>query len=79
MPRLTLTFRFSGHYRTGAGKGDRMDKRKRVTQRRSEKGATAVEYALILSLLVLALIAGLDAVGSTTANNLSETANSYPS
>ncbi len=56
-----------------------MDKRKRVKQRRSEKGATAVEYALILSLLVLALIAGLDAVGSTTANNLSAAANSYPS
>jgi len=38
-----------------------------------------VEYALILSLLVLALIAGLDSVGSTTANNLAATANSYPS
>ena len=33
---------------------------------RDQRGASAVEYALIISLMVLAMVAGLGAVASTT-------------
>lgn len=41
-------------------------------------GATAIEYALILSLLVLALIAGVSAAGESTKQQFEKTHNSYP-
>jgi len=60
-------------------KGPSMEDGRKRDKKHNDAGATAVEYALILSLLVLALIAGLDSVGSTTVNNLAAAANSYPS
>lgn len=41
---------------------------------RDERGATAVEYGLILALIFLAMVAGVVAVGTTTSgmwNNVS--------
>lgn len=43
-----------------------------------EKGATAVEYGLLLGLLVIALVGGLTAVGDATGNNFNAAAESYP-
>jgi pilus assembly protein Flp/PilA len=35
---------------------------------RDDKGATAIEYALIISLIVIAMIAGLGRFATTTTN-----------
>lgn len=37
---------------------------------RDESGATAVEYGLICSGIVLAIIVGINTLGATTLNNL---------
>jgi len=36
--------------------------------RRDERGATAVEYGLIISMIVLAMVGALQGVAGTTAN-----------
>ena len=46
--------------------------------RGSESGATAVEYGLLLSLMVLAIIGGITALGSGTADNFDNAAGAFP-
>ncbi|MGB3624543.1 MAG: Flp family type IVb pilin [Henriciella sp.] len=41
-------------------------------------GATAVEYGLLLGLLVIAIIGGIAAVGGETHNNFNATVEAYP-
>ncbi len=41
---------------------------------KNEKGATAIEYTLIVSLIAVAAIAAMDTVGSKISNVLSNTA-----
>ena len=40
-----------------------------------ERAATAVEYGLILSLIVIAIVAGVTQLGSKTSNNWNNVAN----
>ena len=42
------------------------------------RGASAVEYGLLLGLLVIALVGGITAVGGATEGNLNAAAESYP-
>ena len=42
---------------------------------RNSKGATAVEYGLILSLLVLAIVAGVTTLGASTSDRWNGVAN----
>ncbi|MEQ8557914.1 MAG: Flp family type IVb pilin [Henriciella sp.] len=44
----------------------------------SQAGATAVEYALLIGLLVLAIVGGVTQVGATTNTNFEAAANAYP-
>ncbi|WP_300391753.1 Flp family type IVb pilin [Henriciella sp.] len=44
----------------------------------SQVGATAVEYALLIGLLVLAIVGGVTQVGATTNTNFEAAANAYP-
>lgn len=51
-------------------------KRRARSLRRDERGATAVEYGLIAAMIVLAMVAALTQVASSTTgmwNNVSET------
>ncbi|MCW2361744.1 MULTISPECIES: Flp family type IVb pilin [Sphingobium] len=45
----------------------------------SQKGATAVEYGLILSLIVLALVTGVSHLGSATTRTWNEVSNEVTS
>lgn len=45
---------------------------------RDDKGATAVEYGLLLGLLVIALVGGVTAVGGAAESNFNAAAESYP-
>ncbi|WP_264605192.1 Flp family type IVb pilin [Sphingobium sp. B11D3D] len=45
----------------------------------SQKGATAVEYGLILSLIVLALVTGVSHLGSSTTRTWNEVSNEVTS
>lgn len=42
--------------------------RRKATLSRNERGATAVEYGLIISMIVLAMVTALQGVASTTLN-----------
>lgn len=42
---------------------------------RDERAATAVEYGLILSLIVIAIVAGVSQLGSKTSSNWNNVAN----
>lgn len=42
---------------------------------KSEKGATAIEYAVIAALIAIAMLAGLTLVGSGTAKQYNNVAN----
>ena len=44
----------------------------------NERGATAVEYGLILGLMVIALVAALTGTGQATSDAFQRTADSYP-
>lgn len=44
----------------------------------SDKGATAVEYGLIMALMVLAIIGGITALGTNTSGNLDAAAEGFP-
>ena len=44
----------------------------------NERGATAVEYGLLLGLMVLALIGGLTAVGTATSGNFNAAVEGFP-
>ena len=39
-----------------------------------ERGATALEYGLIVGVIAIAIVGGVTAVGSSTANSFKETA-----
>ncbi|MEH6410581.1 MAG: Flp family type IVb pilin [Hyphomonas sp.] len=39
-----------------------------------ERGATALEYGLIVGVIAIAIVGGVTAVGSSTANSFNETA-----
>lgn len=42
-----------------------------------DRGATAVEYGLLLGLMVIAIIGGITAVGTQTTNNFNAAAEAY--
>lgn len=42
------------------------------------RAATAVEYGLLLGLMVIALVGALTAVGGSTLNNFNSAAEAYP-
>ncbi|MEQ9314570.1 MAG: Flp family type IVb pilin [Henriciella sp.] len=43
-----------------------------------DRGASAVEYGLLIGLMALALIGGITAVGGGTTDNFNEVVDSYP-
>ena len=45
---------------------------------RDEKGATAIEYALLTALIAVALIGSMTNLGSDLSGSLTNTANSIP-
>jgi Flp pilus assembly pilin Flp len=47
--------------------------------RKARDGSTAIEYALIAGLLVLAIVTGVTALGEATRADFEAAANSYPS
>ena len=49
--------------------------RRKATLRRDQRGATAVEYGLIVSLIVLAMVTALRGVAATTVNMWGEVSN----
>ncbi|MEM5515807.1 Flp family type IVb pilin [Henriciella sp. AS95] len=42
------------------------------------RAATAVEYGLLLGLMVIAIVGGITAVGAQTTNNIDSAAQAYP-
>ena len=45
---------------------------------RSDSGATAIEYTLIVGLIAIAIVSAVGAVGSGTANNFNAVENGWP-
>ena len=45
---------------------------------RDEKGATAIEYALLTALIAVALIGSMTSLGVDVSGSLTNTANSFP-
>jgi len=56
----------------------RLKQRISRVSRRARGGSTAIEYALIAGVLVLAIITGVTALGEATKADFEAAANSYP-
>ncbi|WP_300377663.1 Flp family type IVb pilin [Henriciella sp.] len=46
--------------------------------KKSDRGATAVEYGLVMALMVLAIIGGITALGTNTSGNFDSAAEGFP-
>ena len=44
-----------------------------------ENGATAVEYALLVGIIIIGVIGGISSVGGWVGDSYNDTADSYPS
>lgn len=52
--------------------------RKSQTLLRNDKGAAAIEYALVASLISIAAVAAMGSVGNSLNNSFTNTANALP-
>lgn len=46
--------------------------------RRSDSGASAIEYTLLIGLLALAIVGGATAIGGTTAGHFNSASEGFP-